>query len=70
MSESLRRLCVFALYVGSTAWLALEIELKILINSLIGFNLMAYAFVVGVIVAFAVVHKCINWIFQKSKVDE
>jgi len=68
MVESLRRLCVFALYVGSIAWITLgKLRLEILINSLIEFEAKAYGFVVGVIVAIAVVHKSINWIFQKGK---
>jgi len=67
VAESLRRLCVFALYVGSIAWIALEIKLEILINSLIEFKPMAYAVVIGFIVAIAVVHRCINWIFQKQQ---
>ena len=67
MKESLRRLCVFALYVGSITWIVLELRLENLINSLIEFEPMAYGFVVGVIVAIAVVHRSINWIFQRNE---
>ena len=67
MTESLRRLCVFVLYVGSIAWIASSFDLERLINSLIEFEPKAYGFVVGLIVAIAVVHKSINWIFQKGK---
>lgn len=70
MAESLRRLCVFALYFGSITWIVIELRLENLVNSLIEFEPLAYGFVVGVIVAMALVHKSINWIFQKKKKGE
>ena len=67
MVEGLRRLCVFALYIGSIAWVVHKLRLENLINSLIEFEPMAYGFVFGVVAIIAVVHKSINWIFQKRK---
>ena len=69
MKESLRRFCVFALYLGATIRFFTWKEFEDVIEDLIDFELGGYLVVIIIGIILAVIHKCINWIFQKGKAD-
>jgi len=67
VKESLRRFFVFALYLGATVRFFTWKQFEDVIEDLIDFKLGGYLVVIIIGIFLAVIHKCINWIFQKKK---
>lgn len=67
MKETLRRLCVFGLYVAVFIRFFSWNGTEGIIDDLIELELAGYIAVIVIIIIIAVVHKGINWIFQKGE---
>ena len=65
MAESLRRLCVFALYLAVVIRFVTWDQFKDVFDDLIEFRLLGYLIIIGIGIIVALLHKGINWIFQK-----